>query len=66
MRGVVDRAYFGLKPSETMPASVLLTESAAGLAFSSLALHAWVDGSSDSLGVYKIFSRCLSSGLCPV
>ncbi|CAM9810990.1 unnamed protein product, partial [Laminaria digitata] len=57
VRGVVDREYFGLKPSEAVPASVLLTESAAGLAISSLALHAWVGDSSDGLGVYKIFSR---------
>ena len=66
MRGVVDRAYFGLKPSQTVPASVLLTETAAGLAFSSLALHAWVNDSSDGLGVYKIFSRCSVQGLCAV
>lgn len=61
VRGVVDRAYFGLKPSQTVPASVMLTELAAGLAFSSLALHAWVGDSSDGLGVYKIFSRCKGS-----
>lgn len=66
VRGVVDRAYFGLKPSETLPASVLLTEAAAGLSFSSLALHAWVGDSSDGLGVYKIFSRYVGSVRCAV
>lgn len=64
VRGVVDREYFGLKPSEAVPASVLLTESAAGLAISSLALHAWVGDSSDGLGVYKIFSRCIDCVWC--
>ncbi|CAM9195491.1 unnamed protein product, partial [Hapterophycus canaliculatus] len=58
VRGVVDGAYFGLgSPGDEVPTSVLLTETAAGLAFSSLALKTWVGDPSDGVGVYKIFSR---------
>ncbi|CAM9405134.1 unnamed protein product [Pylaiella littoralis] len=57
VRGTVDRAYFGLGEREEVPTSVLVTESAADLAFSSLALKTWVGDPSDGLGVYKLFSR---------
>lgn len=58
MRGVVNGAYFGLSaPGDEVPTSVLLTEPAADLAFSSLALKAWVGDPSDGVGVYKLFSR---------
>lgn len=60
VRGVVNRSYFGLGPKNRMPASVLLTESAAHLAFSSLSLHSWVGDPSDGVGVYKLFSRCVA------
>lgn len=57
VRGTVDRAYFGLGEGEEVPTSVLLTESAGDLAFSSLALKTWVGHPSDRVGVYKLFSR---------
>ncbi|CBJ27907.1 conserved unknown protein [Ectocarpus siliculosus] len=57
VRGVVDGAYFGLGKGEEVPNSVLLTERAAGLAFSSLALKTWVGDPADGVGVYKLFSR---------
>ncbi|CAM9895784.1 unnamed protein product [Scytosiphon promiscuus] len=58
VRGVVDGAYFGLgRPSDEVPTSVLLTEPAADLAFSSLALKAWVGDPAERVGVYKLFSR---------
>lgn len=56
VRGVVDRAYFNLGPLEVVPSSVLLTEAAADLAFSSLARHAWIDAA-EGIGIYKLFSR---------
>ncbi|CAM9189606.1 unnamed protein product [Ascophyllum nodosum] len=55
--GVVDRSYFGLRVEDPMPASVLLTESATHLPFSSLARHSWLDDAPDGVGVYKLFSR---------
>lgn len=65
MRGVVDGAYFGLGKGEEVPNSVLLTERAAGLAFSSLALKTWVGDPADGVGVYKLFSRYnLSQATC--
>lgn len=60
VRGVVDRAYFGLGPLEEVPSSVLLTESAADLAFSSLARYAWIDAA-EGVGIYKLFSRYIAS-----
>lgn len=57
VRGTVDPAYFGLEKDKKVPSSVLLTESAADLAFSSLALKNWVGDPSDGVGLYKLFSR---------
>lgn len=57
IRGTIDRTYFGLGPLEVIPASVLLTDSAADLAFSSLALHGWQGDPSEGIGIYKLFSR---------
>lgn len=57
MRGIVDPAYFGLEKGKKVPSSVLLTQSAADLAFSSLALKTWVGDPSDGVGLYKLFSR---------
>eukprot|EP00903_Cladosiphon_okamuranus_P011915 g11191.t1 len=57
VRGTVDPAYFGLEKGKKVPSSVLLTESAADLAFSSLALKTWVGDPSEGVGLYKLFSR---------
>lgn len=57
VRGTVDPAYFGLGKGKRVPSSVLLTESAADLAFSSLALKTWIGDPSDGVGLYKLFSR---------
>lgn len=59
VRGTVDPAYFGLGKGEKVPSSVLLTEAAADVAFSSLALKTWVGDPSDLVGLYKLFSRYL-------
>ena len=57
MRGSVDPSYFGLGKGKKVPSTVLLTESAADLPFSSLALKTWVGDPSDGVGLYKLFSR---------
>lgn len=57
VRGAVNPAYFGLEKGKDVPSSVVLTESAANLAFSSLALKTWVGDPSEGVGLYKLFSR---------
>lgn len=62
VRGIIDKSYFGLRASEAMPASVLLTEEGArDSPFSSLALHEWTGVPSEGVGVYKLFSRYAST-----